>query len=308
MRNLQRAERPETRTFGMKKLNLIVVALAALGLGAPAVANEAGAAKDDGAVKHVEKHEQRPRSFEWSFAGFFGRYDKAQLRRGFKVYKEVCSTCHSMKMVAFRNLGEAGGPEFSAEEVAALAASYKIKDGPNDAGDFFQRPGRPSDRIPAPFANEQSARAAMSGAYPPDMSVLAKARGYSRGFPQFLFDALPGVAYQEHGVDYIATLLTGYADAPAGVDLPAGQYYDPYVPGRRLGMPPPLADGSVAYDDKTPQTVEQYAKDVSAFLMWTAEPHLNARKQVGLGVVGFLIVFTAMLYFVKRKIWSNVAH
>jgi ubiquinol-cytochrome c reductase cytochrome b/c1 subunit len=253
-------------------------------------------------------HEKKPEVHAWSFAGAFGTYDNAQLRRGFKVYKEVCATCHSIKLLAFRNLGQAGGPEFSEKEVADLAASYKVKDGPNEAGEYYDRPARPSDRFPSPFANEQAARAAMSGAYPPDMSVLVKARGYGRGFPTFLFDALPGFSYQEHGADYIASLLKGYGEAPHGVTIPDGQYYNAYMSGNRIGMPPPLSDGAVTYDDATPQTVDQYAKDVTAFLMWVAEPHLEARKRIGLGVISFLIVFAGLLYFVKRKIWSSVAH
>jgi ubiquinol-cytochrome c reductase cytochrome c1 subunit len=252
--------------------------------------------------------EATPNRYDWSFSGVFGAYDAAQIKRGFQVYKEVCSSCHSLKLVAFRNLAEPGGPGFTEKEVADLAASYKIKDGPNDAGDMFERPGRPSDRFPPPFANEQAARAALAGAYPPDMSVLAKARGYSRGFPTFLFDALPGLAYQEHGVDYIASLLTGYADAPHDFELPAGQYYNVFMSGRRIGMPPPLSDGAVTYTDGAPQTTTQYAKDVSAFMMWAAEPHLNSRKSVGRGVVAFMIVFAGLLYFTKRRIWSNVAH
>jgi ubiquinol-cytochrome c reductase cytochrome b/c1 subunit len=253
-------------------------------------------------------HEKKPEVHAWSFAGFFGNYDRAQLRRGFKVYKEVCSTCHSIKMLAFRNLGQPGGPEFTEKEVAELAATYKVKDGPTDAGEYFDRPARPSDRFPPPFANEQAARAAMSGAYPPDMSVLAKARGYSRGFPTFLLDALPGLSYQEHGVDYIASLLKGYQDPPHDVKVPDGQYYNVYMLGNRIGMPPPLSDGAVTYDDGTPQTVDQYAKDVTAFMMWVAEPHLEARKHIGQGVLAFLVVFAALLYFTKRKIWSNIAH
>ena len=176
----------------------------------------APAAKEKEARHESERHEQKPQRFDWSFAGAFGRYDKAQLRRGFKVYKEVCSSCHSIKMLAFRNLSQPGGPEFSEKEVEELAASYKIKDGPNEAGEYFDRPGRPSDRFPPPFANEQAARAALAGNYPPDMSVLAKARGYSRGFPLFLFDALPGFSYQEHGVDYIVSLMEGYRRPAAG--------------------------------------------------------------------------------------------
>lgn len=260
------------------------------------------------AMAETGHHEKKPELHAWSFAGFFGSYDKPQLRRGFKVYKEVCSTCHSIKMLAFRNMGQAGGPEFSEKEVTDLAASYKVKDGPNEAGEYYDRPARPSDRFPPPFANEQAARAAMSGAYPPDMSVLVKARGYGRGFPTFLLDALPGFSYQEHGVDYVASLLKGYGEPPHGVTVPDGQYYNAYMPGNRIGMPPPLSDGAVTYDDGAPQTVDQYSRDVTAFLMWVAEPHLEARKHIGQGVIAFLIIFALLLYFTKRKIWSNVAH
>lgn len=275
---------------------------------APAEKEAAPAEKEKEARQERPRHEEKPKRFEWSFAGAFGRYDKAQLRRGFKVYKEVCSSCHSIKMLAFRNLSQPGGPEFPEKEVEALAASYKVKDGPNEMGEYFDRPARPSDRFPPPFANEQAARAALAGNYPPDMSVLAKARGYSRGFPLFLFDALPGFSYQEHGVDYIVSLMEGYEDTPPDVKLPDGQFYDPYMPGRRIGMPPPLSDGVVTYDDGAPQTIDQYAKDVSAFMMWVAEPHLESRKRVGLGVVAFLLVFVGLLYYVKRKIWSAVPH
>ncbi|HXY58102.1 MAG TPA: cytochrome c1 [Methylocystis sp.] len=252
--------------------------------------------------------EEHPIQFEWSFAGVMGRYDLAQLKRGFKIFREVCSSCHSMQLVAFRSLGGAGGLGYSEEEVKTLAASYKIKDGPNDKGEYFERPGRPSDYFPSPFANEQAARTALNGGYPPDMSVLAKARGYHRGFPTFLLDALPGLSYQEAGVDYIASLLQGYRDAPSGMTIPDGQFYNVYMPGRRIGMVPPLADGAVTYDDGAPQTVSQYAKDVSAFLMWAAEPHLDQRKSIGRGVLVFLAVFAVLLYFVKREIWSNVDH
>jgi ubiquinol-cytochrome c reductase cytochrome b/c1 subunit len=274
-----------------------ILLAAGLALGAavsPAVASEGGHSAP------------KPPQQQWSFAGMLGRYDAAQLKRGFKVYKEVCSSCHSIQRLAFRNLAEKGGPQFSEAEAKALAESYKIKDGPNDSGEYFERPGRLSDRFPPPFPNEQAARAAFNGAYPPDMSVLAKARGYSRGFPQFLIDALPGFSYQEHGVDYIVGVLTGYTDAPEGVELPAGQYYDVYMPGHRIGMPPPLSDGAVTYDEGAQQTVDQYAKDVSAFLMWSAEPHLDDRKEIGLRVVLFLILLSVLVYFTKRKIWEKV--
>lgn len=281
----------------MKSMGFWAIVLATLGLAAPSTASDT-----------ASRHEETPKRYEWSFAGVFGRYDKPQLRRGFKVYKEVCASCHSIKMLAFRNLSEPGGPQLQVAEVAALAASYKVKDGYDDSGNFFERPGRPSDRFPPPFPTEHAARAALAGAYPPDMSVLAKARGYARGFPTFLLDALPGFSYQEHGVDYLVSLLVGYKDTPQGVELPPGQYYNLYMPGRRIGMPSPLPDGGVTYDDGAPQTTEQYAKDVSAFLMWSAEPHLEDRKKVGLGVLSFLIVFAGLLFFVKRKIWANVEH
>ena len=287
------------RSSKNSSLRLATLVLATVGL--VAIASSAARAG-------MTHEEEKPERQEWSFAGVFGRFDQAQLRRGFKVYKEVCSTCHSIKMLAFRNLGQPGGPEFSEKEVADLAASYKIKDGPNDSGEFFDRAGRPSDRFPAPFAHEQAARAAMSGAYPPDMSVLVKARGYHRGFPGFLLDGLPGFSYQEHGADYIVSLLKGYKEAPSDFKVPDGQYYNVYMIGRRIGMPPPLSDGAVTYDDGAPQTVDQYARDVTAFMAWVAEPSLESRKKTGLGVISFLIVFAGLLYFTKRKIWSDVAH
>lgn len=292
-----------------RSLNPHTTAKLSLRGAAIAVASLGWLALSTSAVSAGATHEQvTPSRHEWSFAGALGRFDKAQLRRGFKVYKEVCSTCHSIKMLAFRTLGQPGGPELSEKEVVDLAASYKIKDGPNDSGEFFDRPGRPSDRFPPPFANEQAARAAMAGAYPPDMSVLVKARGYHRGFPAFLLDGMPGFSYQEHGADYIASLLKGYENAPADFKVPDGQYYNVYMTGQRIGMPPPLSDGAVTYDDGAPQTVDQYAQDVTAFLVWVAEPSLESRKKTGLGVISFLIVFAGLLYFTKRRIWSNVSH
>jgi len=248
---------------------------------------------------------QPPRQ-KWSFAGELGKYDRAQLQRGFKVYREVCQNCHGMTLLSFRNLAEAGGPGFTPAQAAAVAAEYKIKDGPNDAGDMFERPGRPADRLPAPFPNENAARAANGGAYPPDMSVIAKARTYERGFPWFVFDALPIVQYQEHGPDYIHALMTGYGQAPAGMTMPAGMNYNKYFPGHMIGMPPPLQEGQVTYDDGTKGTIDQYGKDVSAFLMWAAEPHMEARKRIGLQVMAFLILFAGLVYFTKKKVWSSV--
>ncbi len=239
----------------------------------------------------------------WSFSGPFGKFDRGQLQRGFKVYKEVCATCHSMNYLSFRNLAEPGGPGFTAAQAAAVAAEYKIKDGPNDAGDMFERPGRPADRFPAPFANEQAGRAANGGAFPPDMSLIAKARTYERGFPWFLIDIF--TQYQEQGPDYIVALLNGYEEAPKGFALPAGTNYNKYFPGHAIGMPKPINDGQVTYEDGSPQTVDQYAKDVTAFLMWAAEPHMEARKRIGFQVIIFLILLSGLLYFTKKKVWAS---
>jgi cytochrome c1 len=242
----------------------------------------------------------------WSFSGPFGLYDTAQLQRGFKVYREVCSACHSLKLVAFRNLADPGGPGFSEAQAAAVAAGFQVTDGPNDKGEMFQRPGKISDYFPPPFANDQAARAALGGKLPPDMSVLAKARGYERGFPWFIFEAFTD--YQEGGPDYIHALLNGYTDPPAGFSLPPGGQYNKYFPGYAIGMPKPLSDGQVEYTDGTPTTVDQYSRDVAAFLMWAAEPTLDARKRLGFQVMMFLIVFTALLYFTKRRVWHAVHH
>jgi len=245
-----------------------------------------------------------PPLLSWSFAGPFGTYNRAQLQRGFQVYKEVCSACHSLSYVAFRNLGQPGALGYSPAQVAALAAEYQIKDGPNDQGEMFERPGRPADHFPAPFPNPEAARAAMGGTAPPDLSVIAKARTFNRGFPWFLFDIV--TQFQEAGPDYIAALLTGYEDPPSGFKLPPGSNYNKYFPGHALGMPPPLSDGQVAYTDGSPQTAAQYAKDVAAFLMWAAEPHLEARKRIGFQVMIFLIALAVLLYFTKQRVWHPV--
>ena len=242
----------------------------------------------------------------WSFSGPFGLYDTAQLQRGFKVYREVCSACHSLKLVAFRNLSDPGGPSFSEAQAATVAAGFQVTEGPNDKGEMFQRPGKISDNFPPPFANDQAARAALGGKLPPDMSVLAKARGYERGFPWFIFEAFTD--YQEGGPDYIHALLNGYTDPPAGFSLPPGGQYNKYFPGYAIGMPKPLSDGQVEYTDGTPATVDQYSRDVAAFLMWAAEPTLDARKRLGFQVMMFLIVFTALLYFTKRRVWHAAHH
>ena len=250
----------------------------------------------------AEGQEAPPRE-KWSFSGPFGKYDRAQLQRGFKVYREVCQNCHGLALLSFRNLAEAGGPGFSAAQAAAVAAEYKIKDGPNDAGDMFKRAGRPADRFPSPFPNENAARAANGGAYPYDLSVMAKARGYERGFPWFVIDVF--TQYQEQGPDYLAALIKGYGEAPTGMNMPAGMSFNRYFPGHMIGMPQPLQDGQITYDDGTKGTIDQYAKDVTAFLMWAAEPHMEARKRIGFQVFIFLIVFSGLLYFTKKKVWAN---
>ena len=249
-------------------------------------------------------HAPTPPSLNWSFAGPLGKFDQGQLQRGLKIYKEVCSACHGLSFVAFRNLADPGGPGYSTAQAAAFASEYKVKDGPDDKGEMFERNGRPADYFPSPYPNEQAARASNGGAYPPDLSLIAKARGYERGFPQFIFDAF--TQFQEKGPNYIDALLQGYEEkAPAGFDLPQGSYYNKFFPGHAIKMPKPLSDGQVTFDDGSPATVQQYAKDVSAFLMWAAEPHLEARKRLGLQVMLFLIVFSGLLYFTKKKVWAN---
>ena len=261
-----------------------------LGLSAPALA--------------AGEHTDLPERQKWSFAGPFGKFDRAQLQRGLKVYREVCQACHSLSLVSFRTLGAPGGPGFTEPQVRAIALDYKIQDGPNDAGEMFERQGRSGDYFPKPFPNDNAARAANGGALPPDLSVMAKARTYDRGGLWFLLDIL--TQYQEQGPNYITALLLGYEEAPKEFNLPTGTYYNKYFPGHAIGMPAPLSDGQVTYDDGSPQTVAQYAKDVSAFLMWTAEPHMEARKRLGFQVMIFLLVFAVLLYFTKKKVWSSV--
>jgi ubiquinol-cytochrome c reductase cytochrome b/c1 subunit len=242
-----------------------------------------------------------PPANKWSFSGPFGKYDEAQLQRGFKVFKEVCASCHSMDMLAFRNLADPGGPGYSAAQAAAVAAEYKIKD-LDDAGNPIEREGRAADYFPAPFPNAKAAAAANGGVAPPDFSTLAKARTYERGFPWFVIDMVS--QYQEQGPDYIVALLKGYEDPPQGVQLPPGANYNKYFPGHAIAMPKPLQDGQVTFDDGAPQTLDQYAKDVAAFMMWVAEPHMIARKRLGFQVMIFLIVLAGLMYFTKKKVWS----
>jgi ubiquinol-cytochrome c reductase cytochrome b/c1 subunit len=247
---------------------------------------------------------ENPPRIKWSFAGPFGIYDRGQLQRGFKIYQEVCKACHGLTLLSFRNLAEPGGPEFTSAQAAAVAADYEIDDGPNDQGQMFKRQGRVADHFPSPFPNEQAARQANNGVAPPDLSVIAKARTYERGFPWFVLDIF--TQYQEQGVDYIAALLTGYEDPPQGFTLLPGLNYNKFFPGHGLAMPKPLSDGQVSYTDGAPATVDQYAKDMATFLMWAAEPHMEVRKRIGFQVMIFLIVFAGLLYFTKKKVWSTV--
>jgi ubiquinol-cytochrome c reductase cytochrome b/c1 subunit len=271
---------------------ILALALAGALLGLGAIAPQPVAAQEHG--------QPVPPRQKWSFSGPFGTFDRAQLQRGLKVYREVCQVCHGMKMVAFRNLEALG---YSEAQVKAIAGEYKIQDGPNDQGEMFERDGRPADYFPQPWPNENAARARYNGV-PPDFSVLAKARGYERGFPWFVFDIF--TQFQEQGPDYIHALMVGYEDKPpAGFTLPAGNFYNKYFPGRALAMPPPLTDKRVEYTDGSPATVEQYSKDVTAFMMWAAEPQLEARKRIGFQVMIFLIVFAGLLYFTKKKVWAD---
>jgi len=258
-----------------------------------------------GTTQNARAEEQEaPPSQKWSFAGPVGKFDRGSLQRGLKVYKEVCAVCHGLSYIAFRNLADPGGPGYSEAQAAAFAADYKIKDGPNDQGEMFERPGRPADYFPSPFPNEQAARAAMGGAFPPDLSLITKARSYERGFPWFILDFF--TQFQEQGPNYVDAILQGFEKKPpAGVSIPQGSYYNKYFPGHAIKMPQPLSDGQVTFDDGSPATVAQYAKDVTTFLAWTAEPHMEARKRLGLQVFVFLIIFAGLMYFTKKRVWAD---
>jgi ubiquinol-cytochrome c reductase cytochrome c1 subunit len=257
-------------------------------------------------------HPHAPKTVAWSFNGPFGTFDQAQLQRGYKVYREVCSACHAMHLVSFRNLGDKGGPFWSAEHknpndnpwVKAIAKDYEVADIDSETGDAIKRPATSADRFPSPFANEAAARANNGGALPPDMSLLAKAR--------------------TGGPDYIYSLLTGYHEPPAGLKVGANQHYNPYMAGDLtaawsgphdkvpaggfIAMAAPLKDGLVTFDDGTKSTVDQQAKDVSAFLMWAAEPKLEERKKMGFVVILYLLLFSGLLYASYRKVWKNESH
>ena len=227
-----------------------------------------------------------PIKVNWSFKELTGKFDRASLQRGFQVYKEVCSSCHSMQYLSYRNLGEPGGPEFTLEEVKAIAASVEIEDGPDSQGEMFTRPGKPSDKFKSPYPNVEASTVANGGAYPPDMSVLVKAR--------------PG------GADYMYSVLMGYEEPPAGMKLDDGVYYNKYMIGQKIKMASPLLEGIVEYSDGTEATVDQMAKDVTTFLAWAAEPELEARHKLGIKVIIYLLLLTILVYLSMKKIWSRI--
>jgi len=227
-----------------------------------------------------------PIKVDWSFKGVTGKFDRSSLQRGYQVYNEVCASCHSMNLLSYRNLGEIGGPEFSVDQVKAIAANFEVTDGPDSEGEMFTRPGRPSDKFVSPYPNVQAAMAANGGAYPPDMSVLVKAR--------------------KGGADYIYSVLMGYEKAPAGFELEDGVYYNKYMYGNKIKMAKPLTEGSVSYADGTEATESQMAMDVTAFLTWASEPHLEARHKAGLKVIMYLIILTILVYLSMRRLWSRI--
>lgn len=222
---------------------------------------------------------------QWSFDGVFGTYDQAALQRGFQVYKEVCSACHAVKHLYFRDLEQIG---YSADQVKGIAAQYKVNDGPNDKGQMYERPARPSDPIPSPFPNDEAARTANNGGLPPDLSLITLAR--------------------EGGADYVWAILNGFKPAPKGFAEVPGTYYNEYFAGHHIKMPPPLSDGQVKFADGSASTVPQMAHDVATFLTWAAEPDLDERHRMGFKVILFLVIATIVFYAAKRKIWSRVAH
>jgi ubiquinol-cytochrome c reductase cytochrome c1 subunit len=284
----------------LRMFKAIALSLALSGFAAGASLAAGG---EEGATPHYPIN--KPRNVDWSFAGPFGHYDEQQLQRGLKVYKEVCSACHSMKRVAFRTLTDLG---YTEEQVKALAAEYTVMDGPNADGEMFERPAILSDLWPGPYANDVVAAASNNGAIPPDFSLLAKARAVERGFPTFVFDIF--TMYAESGPDYIYSLMTGYTDeVPEGIEVAEGTYFNPYFnAGVALAMPNILSDDLVTYDDGTPATVSQMAQDVTAFMMWAAEPKLEERKETGFKVIVFLAIFAGMVYLMKRRVFASVAH
>lgn len=257
----------------MKNRNFALV-LAALGiLASPMVAGQAYAAGD---APHAPEQ-------DWSFNGMFGTYDRGALQRGLKVYQSVCAACHGMKHLAYRNLEALG---YNENQIKNIAAGYTVTDGPNDEGEMFDRPGLPSDRFVSPYPNDKAAAYANAGALPPDLSLITKAR--------------------VNGPNYVYALLTGYGTPEHGESVPEGKYWNKYFSGHVISMAAPLSDDIVAYEDGSPQTTEQYAKDVSHFLTWAADPYMEDRKRFGFRVIIFLAVFAGVMYAYKRRLWSKL--
>ena len=257
----------------MRKFAFAVSAAVALALGAAGIAR----AQDNTETPKLPHQ-------EWSFEGVFGTYDQAALQRGFQVYKEVCAACHPVKHLYFRDLTDLG---YNEDQVKGIAAQYQVTDGPNDQGDMYQRPAKPSDPIPGPFANDQAARAANNGALPPDLSLIVKAR--------------------EGGPDYVYGILNGFKQAPADFKMQPNMNYNEYFPGHQIAMPPPLtADGQLTYADGTKATIPQMAHDVVTFLSWASEPNLNDRHRMGAKVILFLVIAAGVLYATKRRIWASL--
>ena len=223
---------------------------------------------------------------DWSFQKFFGKFDRASLQRGYQVYTEVCASCHSMQYLSYRNLAEKGGPEFSEEQAKAIASNFEVVDGPNSDGEMFTRPAKLSDKFVMPYSNIEEAKISNGGAYPPDMSVLLKARA--------------------GGADYIYSVILGYEDPPEGYELDDGVYYNKYMYGNKIKMPPQLYEDLVTYADGTPATPEQMAKDITTFLAWSAEPKLEERHKFGFRVISYLIILTILVYFSMKIIWSRI--
>lgn len=226
---------------------------------------------------------EQPQAQAWSFSGVFGTYDKAQLQRGFQVYKDVCAVCHGLKFVSFRDLQKIG---YTPEQIKAIAAEYQVDGEPDGEGEVHKRPARLTDYFPAPYANDEMAAFANNGSVPPDLSLMVRARAY--------------------GADYIYALLNGYRQAPPGVKISDNNWYNPYfISGEAIAMADPLYDDMVDYSDGSPQTVEQYSRDVSAFLAWTADPHMERRKKTGWRVMIFFLLFAGLAYCTKRQIWAD---
>jgi ubiquinol-cytochrome c reductase cytochrome c1 subunit len=290
--------------LGAARLGAARLGAAALLL-ASAIAAAGSAWAAEGEHVHIDRQ-------KWTFRGFLGKFDEGQLQRGFKVYVEACARCHGLKRIAFRNLAEPGGPAFPEGAIKSLANTYQVDAEPNDQGKIVKRPAIPADHLPSPYKNEQEARAALNGALPPDLSLMAKARGIETNAPFYLVpvNMLVDIAtgYQEAGPDYIYAYLTGFTQPPAGTKVADGMNYNRAFPAPHMtAMPNPFAggDGLIKYDDATPATVDNYARDVTAFLAWAADPRTEERKRIGILAMIYLLITAVLFYFAKRRIWAK---